>query len=312
MMGCSPGDNECDDDEKPPHPVTITKGFWLGQTEVTAGGYKRFAAATGRQMPDFDISNPGWVKDNMPMMVTWNDAHGYCTWAGGRLPTEAEWEYAARAGSTEARYGPIDEVAWDIDSGGTEMHPVGMKRANGFGLYDALGNVSEWVNDWFDPNYYQHSPSQDPSGPASGESRVIRGGSWIAGPSGVRVSLRDRFGPGKYEDQKSGFRCAREPVVNPTAEPGASQTGAGQQGAVVETPAPTSPSHIESGTDVADRRNQVDAAKRQGDNYYENGKYDEAISAYQGGLKLDPSNAQLLQALRHAQTAKAAEEKFNQ
>jgi len=90
------------------------------------------------------------------------------------------------------------------------------------------------------------------------------------------------------------------------------QPGSGQQVPAVETPAPTSPSHIESGTDVADRRNQVDAAKRQGDNYYENGKYDEAISAYQGGLKLDPSNAQLLQALRHAQTAKAAEEKFNQ
>ena len=88
--------------------------------------------------------------------------------------------------------------------------------------------------------------------------------------------------------------------------------GTGQQVPAVETPAPTAPSHIESGTDVADRRNQVDAAKRQGDKYYENGKYNEAISAYQGGLKLDPSNAQLLQALRNAQTAKAAEEKFNQ
>jgi tetratricopeptide (TPR) repeat protein len=92
----------------------------------------------------------------------------------------------------------------------------------------------------------------------------------------------------------------------------AETTGTGQHSPAVETPAPTSPSPIESGTDVTNRRNQVDAAKRQGDNYYENGKYDEAISAYQGGLKLDPSNAQLLQALQRAQTAKAAEEKFNQ
>jgi formylglycine-generating enzyme required for sulfatase activity len=83
MMGCSPGDSECKDNEKPPHQVTSTKGFWLGQTEVTVGAYKRFAGATGRQMPDAPDFNGGWANDRMPIvMVSWNDAHDYCAWAG--------------------------------------------------------------------------------------------------------------------------------------------------------------------------------------------------------------------------------------
>jgi formylglycine-generating enzyme required for sulfatase activity len=239
VMGCSPGDNECYDFEKPQHQVTITKGFWLGQTEVTVGAYKRFAGATGRQMPpEPDINgrplNPGWGDEAMPIGVTWNDAQAYCSWAGGRLPTEAEWEYAARAGSTTARYGDLDEIAWYAENSGRErldrariakedgadylkrlnengngMHEVGQKRANGLGLFDMLGNVWEWVNDWWDINYYQNSPSQDPPGPASGTLRVLRGGSWVGGPRDVRVSLRNRRNPGNG-DFDLGFRCGVE------------------------------------------------------------------------------------------------------
>jgi formylglycine-generating enzyme required for sulfatase activity len=210
MMGCSPGDNECWDDEKPAHQVTITRGFWIGQTPVTAGAYKRFAGATGRQMPKPPKFNKGWANENMPIvMVDWNDAQAYCGWMGGRLPTEAEWEYAARGGSREARYGNLNNIAWYSDNSGDGTRDVGQKRANGFGLYDILGNVWEWVSDWEDDHYYQNSPSQDPQGPGSGQWRVQRGGSWGNFPRFVRVSVRLSYDPGGRIDV-FGFRCGGE------------------------------------------------------------------------------------------------------
>jgi formylglycine-generating enzyme required for sulfatase activity len=237
MMGCSPGDSECESNENPSHQVTITKGFWLGQTVVTVAAYKRFAAATGRQMPDAPGFNSGWANETMPIVkVDWNDAHDYCTWAGGRLPTEAEWEYAARGGSTAVRYGDLDEIAWYADDSGRQRldseriwkevgpsvdywrrlkengngtHEVGQKRANGFGLYDTLGNVWEWVSDWYDEHYYQSSPTQDPQGPASGKARVRRGGSWYRWPRSVRVSYRESYYPTNGDDD-IGLRCAWE------------------------------------------------------------------------------------------------------
>jgi formylglycine-generating enzyme required for sulfatase activity len=214
MMGCSPGDSECGDDEKPAHQVTITRGFWIGQTPVTVGAYKRFAGATGREMPPAPNFNKGWANENMPIVnVTWDDAQSYCGWTGGRLPTEAEWEYAARGGSTEARYGPLDEVAWYSGNSGGQTHDVAQKRANGFGLYDMLGNVWQWVSDWYDANYYQSGPAQDPQGPASGQMRVLRGGSWVVAPNFVRVSSRVRLNPA-FRHYLVGFRCGGE-VGNP-------------------------------------------------------------------------------------------------
>jgi formylglycine-generating enzyme required for sulfatase activity len=245
MMGCSPGDSECGSEEKPPHQVNITKGFWMGQTEVTVGAYKRFAAATGRQMPDEPVLegrplNAGWGNEAMPIVdVAWDDAQAYCSWAGGRLPTEAEWEYAARAGSTGARYGDLHEIAWyadnsgrkrldsdriwkedpenynkRLDENGNGMHEVGQKRANGFGLYDMLGNVWEWVNDWYDQNYYQNSPFQDPTGPTRGTLRVLRGGSWDRAPRVVRVSVRYWIIPVKRIIFYFGLRCGGEVTGN--------------------------------------------------------------------------------------------------
>jgi formylglycine-generating enzyme required for sulfatase activity len=239
-MGCSPGDSDCGDDEKPPHQVTITKSFWLGQTEVTVGAYKRFAGATGRSMApepkrtDGVPLNPGWGNDAVPIVdVTWDDAQAYCNWSGGRLPTEAEWEYAARAGSTSSRYGDVDLVAWYADNSGRErldsstikddvylqqmhenannMHTVGGKRPNRFGLFDMLGNVSEWVSDWYEKDYYQNSPSQDPEGPTSGQWRVVRGGCHVAQPKQIRVSQRLGLKPG-LKVNTFGFRFAGEAV----------------------------------------------------------------------------------------------------
>jgi len=218
LMGCSPGDDDCSDDEKPAHPVTITKGFWIGQTPVTVGAYERFAGASGRRMPKAPDYNKNWADANMPIViVTWDDARAYCAWGGGRLPTEAEWEYAARGGTKEARYGDLWDIAWYIGNSGGQAHDVAQKRPNAFGLYDTLGNVWEFVNDWYDSKYYQSSPSQDPPGPVSGEDfmegrrntgprYVVRAGSWTDVTRTVRVSSRFGGLPTGSSDY-AGFRC---------------------------------------------------------------------------------------------------------
>ena len=242
-MGCSPGDQECTADEKPQHQVEITKGFWMSQTEITVAGYKRYVRATGKNMPPEPAIlgtplNVGWKNEAMPITnVIWQQAHDYCTWAGGRLPTEAEWEYAARGGNPNARYGPMDEIGWDADNSGRQeidstrirnedrknfrvhlkdnscsMHEVGLKKPNGFGLFDTLGNLWEHVNDWYDVNYYQTSPSQDPQGPPTGQNRVLRGGSWDDFPAYLRVSYRYGHNKLTATNESVGFRCVSDKI----------------------------------------------------------------------------------------------------
>jgi len=209
-MGCSPGE-PCPAQEMPRHGVTLTKGFWMGQTEVTLGAHRRFAHATGRPAPPA----PSFAQNERhPVVnVAWDDAAAYCGWAGGRLPTEAEWEYAARAGTTQAYSGELNVIAWYNANSGGHTHEVGQKEPNAFGLYDMLGNAWEWVGDWFHGKYYAAFPTEarDPPGPPSGRSRVLRGGSWDSYAIFLRVSYRFSLEPG-YRNSYVGFRCVREVI----------------------------------------------------------------------------------------------------
>jgi formylglycine-generating enzyme required for sulfatase activity len=197
-MGCSVGDRYCRDPEKPAHLVTITKGFWIGQTEVTQAAYERVMG-----------SNPSHFKGPaLPVeTISWDEAGAYCKALGMRLPTEAEWEYAARGGNPVARYSALDEIAWYRDNSGSTTHEVAQKHANGYGLNDTLGNVWEWVADRYDEKYYAPSPAIDPKGPSTGQYRPLRGGSWESPARYARVSSRLRGDPG-FRNEAFGVRCA--------------------------------------------------------------------------------------------------------
>jgi len=205
-IGCSDGDHDCYTDEKPRHTVRITKPFQMMKTDVTAAWFRDWATLNGYEQPQ----QPDWSADNIPVVnVTWNDARAFCSAFGARLPTEAEWEYAARAWSNAARYGPLDDVAWYDANSGRQARPVAGKKPNTFGLYDMLGNVWEWCADWYGPKYYEEKVEGDPQGPSSGEHHVLRGGSWSDNADGVRASDRGRYAPtGRYVNV--GFRCTRD------------------------------------------------------------------------------------------------------
>jgi formylglycine-generating enzyme required for sulfatase activity len=185
MMGCSPGDTVCDSDEVPQREVTIAKGFWIGQTLVTQAAYRRVMGTN----PSFHQGH-----DQLPVeRVKWGDALRYCTDIGMRIPTEREYEYAARGGNPAARYGNLDAIAWYRDNSGGRTHEVATKLPNGFHLYDMLGNVWEFTNDPYKP--------EDPIYVA------MRGGSWFTSAKSMRVSIRG-FDVANRTRTFSGFRCA--------------------------------------------------------------------------------------------------------
>ena len=202
-MGCLLEESDCNSSELPVHSVSLS-AFEMLETEVTEGQYYE---GTGKHQscnqfgPDYPVE-----------CVNWYDAKSFCKKVGGRLPTEAEWEYAARGGTTTKFYcgnndACVDDIAWyDQNSLGHKM-PVKSKQSNVHGLYDILGNVFEWTGDYWDPDYYPASPSQDPQGPATGKGVVGRGGSYTFDISYLRVSVRGFWV--SVGSSFGGFRCVR-------------------------------------------------------------------------------------------------------
>jgi sulfatase modifying factor 1 len=208
--------------ERPVHRVFLD-AFYLGQHPVTNAQYERFVAEAGQRVPYLDdrrMQFDNWDQEKRTYppgrtqhpvtLVSWRDAQAYCEWAGGRLPTEAEWEKAARGSLEDKLYPWGDEIDpslanYDNREGTT---PVGSYPPNGYGLYDMAGNVWEWVADRYDAKYYTQSPLSNPQGPEKGTVRVLRGGAWLLFPQFCRVAYRFRNSP-DFRFNLIGFRLAQ-------------------------------------------------------------------------------------------------------
>jgi len=197
-MGCSAGDGDCAPDELPVHTVRIRRGFWLSRTEVTNAQYDKRMTGTERLQ--------GATGIHPVVGMSRVEAKAYCAKIGGRLPTEAEWEYAARGGSRERYYDTLSEIAWFEANSGDHSHPVGEKAPNAYGLYDMLGNVYEWVLDRY-YNKYDDTTDEIEEPLPGNSSAVTRGGAWHSDAKNVRVSNREDV-PRDYADLDTGFRCA--------------------------------------------------------------------------------------------------------
>lgn len=199
IMGASPGDPSADSDEFPQHSVTLTQTFYMSKTEVTQSQWLA-------QMGSNPSVNSGTT--NPVDTVSWLDVQPFCSQTSMRLPTEAEWEYACRAGTTAPTYGPLNSIAWTQSNSGGVSHPVGAKLPNGFGLHDMIGNVWEMTQDWYGP--YSAASATNPTGPASGTHHPLRGGSWFYFDFFARSSSRKLGIPfGRLDNL--GFRVARDP-----------------------------------------------------------------------------------------------------
>jgi formylglycine-generating enzyme required for sulfatase activity len=228
FMG-NPDEDDVHYDENPSHKVYLDP-FWIDCYEVTNRHYKMFVDETGHRAPYVDTewaspynwkngSYPAGRADHPVVLVSWEDASAYTAWAGKRLPTEAEWEKAARGGLVKKYYpwgDKIDKTHANYFTSITtknEMKPVGSLMQNPYGMYDTSGNVWEWCADWYGKTYYRMSPYENPQGPEEGRYRVFRGGSWISNEEFLRCSERARNVP-VYRSHVLGFRCAQSVRTN--------------------------------------------------------------------------------------------------
>ncbi len=201
----------------PVHTVELD-AFYMDVNEVTMSQFKQFVEESGYAYEGNwnEVAKYSPTAKHPMIYVSWHDANAYCEWAGKRLPTEAEWEYAARGGLTGKRYpwGNTEDQARgyanydgaDRRDKWTGLAPVGSLKSNGYGLFDMAGNVWEWCADWYGEDYYSNSSLRNPQGPSTGEWRVLRGGSWYVSLNSLRVAYRVNSLP-SLTSLNYGFRC---------------------------------------------------------------------------------------------------------
>ena len=209
--------NNTEGDHNPAHEVNIDS-FYLDKYEVTNAQFYEYCTETGSKLPEYwgmTEFHSGLKFPNHPVIgVSWAEAKTYAEWAGKRLPTEAEWEFAARGGLVGQKY-PSGETLdatkanFTIKGVATGLVEVGSFPPNGYGLHDMAGNVAEWVSDYYDKDYYANSLQMNPTGPEKGKFRLIRGGGWHSGPHCNRVYFRNAL-PSGWRDLNVGFRCVKD------------------------------------------------------------------------------------------------------
>jgi formylglycine-generating enzyme required for sulfatase activity len=216
LMGSPDSERGAANDEKPQHRVRITQPFYMGKYPVTQ---EQWTAVMGDNPSHFKgAKNPvEWVswEDCLRFLRRLNEKAGGGKW---QFPTEAQWEYACRAGSTTIycfgnEESGLDDYGWYDKNSGGKSHPVGEKKPNAWGLYDMNGSIWQWVLDWYDPAYYAHSPTDDPAGPATGTERVSHGGSWASPARSARSANHGRI-EADHHGSHLGFRASMVPMDN--------------------------------------------------------------------------------------------------